>query len=75
MVDWIVESQLVVPDYPLERVLVGHKKKEDKQYHEIDTCLNLATMDRHKRRVKPLEQELDPPPKKVGIIVVRKEKN
>ena len=32
-------------------------------------------MDRHKRKVKPLEQELDPPPKKVGMIVVRNEKN
>lgn len=63
VVDRIVESQLVVPEDSLERVLIGHKRDEDTEAQEIETCLNLALVEPHKRRVEPLECELGPPPK------------
>ncbi|XP_015167682.1 uncharacterized protein [Solanum tuberosum] len=63
VVDRIVESQLVVPEDPLERVSIGHKRDEDTEAQEIEICLNLALVEPHKRRVEPLERELGPPPK------------
>ncbi|XP_049359553.1 uncharacterized protein LOC125824249 [Solanum verrucosum] len=63
VVDHLVESQLVVPDDPLERVLVGHEVDGDTEPQDIETCLNLALVETHKRRVEPLDRELGPPPK------------
>ncbi|XP_049347854.1 uncharacterized protein LOC125812396 [Solanum verrucosum] len=63
MVDHIVESQLVVPEDPLERVLVGHEVDGDTEAQEIETCLNLALVETLKYRVEPLDHDLGPPPK------------
>ncbi|XP_049372826.1 uncharacterized protein LOC125837797 [Solanum verrucosum] len=63
VVDHAVESQLVTPDDTLERVLVGHNVDGDTEAQEIETFLNLAVMEIHKRRVEPLDCELGPPPK------------
>ncbi|KAK4712875.1 hypothetical protein R3W88_018782 [Solanum pinnatisectum] len=45
VVDRIVESQVVVPKNPLERVLVGHEIEGDTEAQEIESCLNLAPID------------------------------
>ena len=59
VIDRIVESQLIVPDDPLEKALVDHKKDKDIEAREIETCLNiLAVVEPYKRRVEPLECEL-----------------
>ena len=59
VIDQIVELQLVMPDDLLERVSVGHKKKV-KVAQEMDTCLNMASVEHHKQKVEPLERELGP---------------
>ncbi|KAH0764587.1 hypothetical protein KY285_000458 [Solanum tuberosum] len=51
VVDHLVESQSVVLEDPLERVLVGHEVDGDTEAQEIETCLNLALVETHKRRV------------------------
>ncbi|XP_049372496.1 uncharacterized protein LOC125837407 [Solanum verrucosum] len=63
VVDQIVESQVVVPEDPLERVLVGHEMDGETEAQEIETCLNLALVETHNRRVESLDRELGPPPK------------
>lgn len=63
MVDLIVESQLVFPEGPLDRVLVVHEVDGDIKAQMI-AYLNLALLEAHKWRVEPLERELDPPPTK-----------
>ena len=63
VVDQIVDSPLFVPDELLERVLVGHKKEEDIEAQEIETCLNQEIVEPYKRRMEPLERELGQPPK------------
>lgn len=52
-----------MPNYPLERVLVGHPKEEDNKSKEIHKCLNLATKEPHKWEVEPFEHDLGPPTK------------
>ena len=49
-----------MPEDPLERVLVGHNRDEETEAQEIETCLNLALVEPHKRRVELLERELGP---------------
>ncbi|XP_049388027.1 uncharacterized protein LOC125852317 [Solanum stenotomum] len=63
VVDRLVDAYSVVPDDPLGRVLVSHKRDEGTEAQERETCLNLALVEPHKRRVEPLERELGPPPK------------
>ncbi|KAK4737888.1 hypothetical protein R3W88_001585 [Solanum pinnatisectum] len=62
VVDQIVESQVVVSEDPLERVLTGHEVDGDTEAQEIETCLNLALVETHKRRVELLDRELGPIP-------------
>uniref|UniRef100_M1DBV9 Integrase core domain containing protein n=1 Tax=Solanum tuberosum TaxID=4113 RepID=M1DBV9_SOLTU len=63
VVDQIVESQVVVPEDPLERVLIGYEVEGDTEAQEIETCLNLALVDTRKPQVESLDDELGAPPK------------
>ncbi|XP_015168673.1 uncharacterized protein [Solanum tuberosum] len=63
VVDCIVESQVVVPEDPLERVLVGHEIKGDPEAQEIESCLNLALVHTRRNQVESLDRELGAPPK------------
>ncbi|XP_015162889.1 uncharacterized protein [Solanum tuberosum] len=63
VVDHIEKSQVVVPEDPLERVLVGHEVDRDTKAQEIETCLNLEMVDTRKLRAESLDRELGPPPK------------
>lgn len=62
VLDRIVETQLLIHDDPLKRVLVGHKRDEHAKAQEIETCLNLASGEPQKGKVEPLECELGPQP-------------
>ncbi|KAH0759853.1 hypothetical protein KY290_023346 [Solanum tuberosum] len=55
VVDHIVESQVVVPEYPLERVLVVHEVDGDTEAQEIETCLNLALYETRKGKLSKLQ--------------------
>ncbi|XP_049384404.1 uncharacterized protein LOC125848534 [Solanum stenotomum] len=63
VVDYLVESQSVVPEDLLERVLMSHEVDGDTKAQEIETCLNMALVKTHKHRVESLDRELGPPPK------------
>ncbi|KAK4721325.1 hypothetical protein R3W88_011558 [Solanum pinnatisectum] len=63
VVDQIVESQVVVPDDPLEKVLIGYEVEGDTEAQEIETCSNLALVDTRKPQAESLDRELGPPPK------------
>ncbi|XP_049397282.1 uncharacterized protein LOC125861416 [Solanum stenotomum] len=63
VVDHIVESQVVVPEDLLERVLVGHEIEGDTEAQEIESCLNLALVHTRRNQVESLERELGAPPK------------
>ncbi|KAK4740166.1 hypothetical protein R3W88_003863 [Solanum pinnatisectum] len=63
VIDHILESQVVVPEDPLERVLVGCEVDGDSKAQEIETCLNLAIIEAHMYKVEPLDHELGAPPK------------
>lgn len=45
IIDQIVESQIISPEDPLERELVGYEVDGDIEAQEIETCLNLAYRD------------------------------
>ncbi|TMW95216.1 hypothetical protein EJD97_009233 [Solanum chilense] len=61
MVGGILESPLFVPEDPIERVLLGHKKDKNTEAQQIETYLNLEMAEPHKWRVEPLERVLGPP--------------
>lgn len=61
MAGGIVELQLGVPEDPLERLLVCHKKDKNPESTQIETFLNLEMVEPHKWRVEPLERELGRP--------------
>ncbi|XP_049344141.1 uncharacterized protein LOC125808482 [Solanum verrucosum] len=63
VVDRMVESQVVVPEDRLERVLEGHEIEGDTEAQEIESCLNLALVDTRRNQVESLDRELAPPPK------------
>ncbi|XP_049364129.1 uncharacterized protein LOC125828855 [Solanum verrucosum] len=73
VVDHSIESQLIVREDPLERVLVGHDVDGDIEAQEIETCLNLAVMEIDKRRVETLEQ-LSEIQVNVALMVLKRRK-
>ncbi|KAK4716340.1 hypothetical protein R3W88_014678 [Solanum pinnatisectum] len=63
VVNRIVESQVVVLEDPLEKVLVGYGVDGDSKAQEIEARLNLAITEAHKHKMEPLDSELGLPPK------------
>ncbi|XP_049394594.1 uncharacterized protein LOC125858852 [Solanum stenotomum] len=63
VIDSIIKSQLVLPENPLERVLVSQQLEGDAEVQETESCLNLAIVETRKIQVESLNRELGPHPK------------
>lgn len=63
MVYHMVESHVLTPEDPLEKVLGGYEVERDTKAQDIESCLNLALADTRRIQMESLTCELVPPPK------------
>lgn len=63
VIDDIIDSHVLMPKDPLQRVLGIHELEGDMEAQEMESCLNLALVETCKTLVAKLDRELSTPPK------------
>ena len=63
VIDHIIDSHVLMPKDPLQRVLGIHELEGDMEAQEMESCLNLDLVETRKTLVEKLDRELSTPPK------------